>query len=269
MIQYFIQTSNGQEGPFTLEELKFKKIQVSTPVWFDEISGWTNAGQIDALKTIIQPVTPPPFSSTNPPPYDTSSQFDDQPRRQFKLSLFQWGGIGILVVAAFMYFSKQGDASPSSNYQSLGIDSVDSMASFESDEEIERKRINAAITAKNRNYRNNWDRYIEAVAGSHKINPLGGVYDLEVVVQNQTDYPIDEVHVAVRYIKDNGGTHKVEYVTIYNVPANGKASMPAPDSSRGTSVEFEIGGIISKKMHFFYSPDVVIEGKDDPYFRKY
>ena len=166
-----------------------------------------------------------------------------------------------------MYFSKQGDASTGSQASTYSSNEViDSTATNEA--EVDRQRINAKITAKNANYRNNWSRFITANAGDYKFSSLGGIYDLEAVVQNQTDYPLDEVHISISYIKDNGKTYKTEYVTVYNVPANGKASMPAPDSDRGTSVSFEITDINSKKMHFLYSNSMEVEGKDDPYFSR-
>ena len=134
--------------------------------------------------------------------------------------------------------------------------------------EIERKRINAEITAKNTNYRNNWERFIWAKNDEYEYSPLGGIYNLEVVVTNETEYTLDEVVVSVQYIKDNGAIHKTEAVTIYNVPPHGKASMPAPDSDRGTSVKMEINAISSKKMHFCYDSAIDTRGVEDPYFCK-
>ena len=123
------------------------------------------------------------------------------------------------------------------------------------------------LAAKNINYRNNWGRYIRANAGNFKTNTFGGIYNLEATVNNQTDYPLEEVSIAVSYIKENGGTHKTEIVTIYNVPAHGKASVPAPDSNRGKSVNLRITKIKAKRMNFLYSPDISVEGRDDPYYK--
>jgi hypothetical protein len=268
MIQYYIQTPMGQEGPFTLETLQKTNINPQTPVWYEGIADWTNAGQVESLKAFFDKAgTPPPFKNHETSNAKMSSDFMKDGKKGFSLSLFHWVGIGVLVFVAFMYFSKQGDANPGSQVQTYSSNEViDSLATNE--EEVERQRINAKITAKNVNYRNNWNRFIQALAGDYKYSSLGGIYDLEAVVQNQTDYPLDEVHILISYIKDNGGTHKTENVTVYNVPANGKASMPAPDSDRGTSVNFEITDIKSEKMHFLYSKTIEVEGKDDPYFSR-
>jgi hypothetical protein len=270
MSQFYIQTPAGQEGPFTVAQLISKNITAQTPVWYQGISEWKTAGTIDALRPLFLGAgSPPPFKKTEPPKFDTSTHVKTESKKRFKLSGFQWAGIGIVVIALFMYFSKEGGANPNLNNTELtgNGDIVDSIASADP-AEAERQRINAAITAKNMNYRNNWSRYIKAVAGDYKYSTLGGIYNLEAVIQNNTDYPLDEVRVAVNYIKDSGANFKTEYVTIYNIPKNGRAAMPAPDSDRGTSVTIEINTIISRKMHFFYRDDLNVDGKEDPYFSR-
>lgn len=67
MKKYFLNDGAGQQGPFTLEELKEKNIRTDTPVWYDGLPGWTTAGALDELKDIIIH-TPPPFHA--PPPVE-------------------------------------------------------------------------------------------------------------------------------------------------------------------------------------------------------
>jgi len=269
MKQIYIQTKSGQEGPFSIGELAQKGISPDTPVWCEGMTEWTVASKVSELRGNFSfSATPPPFGINTPPKFNPAADNAITEKRSYKPSIYQLAGIGMVVILGFLYFAKQGDASTSTDYHSENMNLIDSSAEVDP-VEAERKRINEEITAKNMTYRNNWSKYIVCGNGDYKANSLGGIYDLEVLVDNKTEYPLDEVNVTVSYIKDNGGVYKTEDVTIYNVPENGRASMPAPDSNRGTSVTMEIKSITSKKLHFHYSAEVDIEGKEDPYFAKY
>ncbi|HUH33952.1 MAG TPA: DUF4339 domain-containing protein [Daejeonella sp.] len=258
MRQYFIQTRTGQEGPFTIEELSKRELNPDTLVWFKGQIDWAPAGKIQALNSLFA-------SATSPSPEPVVVPDHDGPKSGFKLSLFHWTIIGVLLIAAFIYFVRPGD--PGNTMASHSDSVIDSTAIVAAEAAAEKNRARSELAAKNLNYRNNWVRYIKADASNFKTNTFGGIYQLEVVVQNQTDYPLDEVNISVSYIKENGGTHKTENVTVYNVPAHGKASAPAPDSNRGKSLSLEIIKIRSKKMNFLYAPDVRIEGRNDPYYK--
>ena len=59
--QYFFADSTGaQQGPFSLEQLKGKNISPGTLIWYSPLPKWTTAGEVAALKDIIN--TPPPIS---------------------------------------------------------------------------------------------------------------------------------------------------------------------------------------------------------------
>ncbi|MBK5270701.1 MAG: DUF4339 domain-containing protein, partial [Bacteroidia bacterium] len=52
-VQFYYTNSAGQQGPFTLEQLRGKNIIANTPVWYDPLPKWTTAGEVAALKDII------------------------------------------------------------------------------------------------------------------------------------------------------------------------------------------------------------------------
>jgi hypothetical protein len=185
----------------------------------------------------------------------------DEPAKKFKLNSYQIGGLVLLFVISYFFYSGNENSATASVESSPLIDSA-------AVELTEAQRINAALTEKNKNYRNNWTRFISAKPDDYKSSELGGIYNLEAVVINKTDYVLDEVTVAIKYIKANGGSYKTELVTIYNVPAQGKAAMPAPDSDRGTSIQMNIIGISAGKMNFCYSEEMDGSAGDDPYFCK-
>jgi hypothetical protein len=271
MEKFYIQIIGVQDGPFTIAQLKNENIHSQTPVWHYGLSEWTTASKIDALKPLLLGTgSPPPYNNPEPPKFRSSTPENTGMKKSFILSDFQWTVIGLaFFITAFLYFSNQGAASLNS-YNSKSIyhtEIVDGIALIDSSE-VEQQRLNEVITTENLNYKNNWNRYIKVAAGDYKYSTLGGIYNLEAVIRNNTDYPLDEVRVTVNYIKDSGAKYKSEFVTIYNVPKNGSASMPAPYSNRGTSVTFEINNIISKKMHFFFSDRLNVDGKQDPYFSR-
>jgi len=258
MTQYFIQTRAGQEGPFTIEELSKTAIDSDTLVWFKGSNDWAPAGKIEALKSLFP-------SAASPAPEPVVTPEYDGLKRKFSVSLLQWAGIGVLVISAFIYFARPGDTGKSRSNPSSPV--IDSAAILAAEAAAEKKMARSELAEKNLNYRNNWVRFIKVNAGNFKTNTFGGIYQLEAVVQNQTEYPLDEVTIAISYIKENGGTHKIENVTVYNVPAHGNASAPAADSNRGKSVSLEITKIRSRRMNFLYSPDIAVEGRNDPYYK--
>ena len=53
MSKYFIKNEAGQEGPFTLEELKTKGISASTAIMQEGTENWTTAGELEELKALF------------------------------------------------------------------------------------------------------------------------------------------------------------------------------------------------------------------------
>ena len=53
MSTYFIKNETGQEGPFTLEELKTKGITAGTAVLPEGTENWTTAGELEELKALF------------------------------------------------------------------------------------------------------------------------------------------------------------------------------------------------------------------------
>ncbi|MEQ1676737.1 MAG: DUF4339 domain-containing protein [Chitinophagaceae bacterium] len=70
MKKYFLNDGTGQQGPFSIEELKEKGIAASTPIWYDGLEKWTTAGELPELDSILVH-TPPPFEAVKPPVTET------------------------------------------------------------------------------------------------------------------------------------------------------------------------------------------------------
>jgi hypothetical protein len=61
MKKYYLHNGTEQDGPFDISDLKSKGITAKTEVWYEGISDWTNADEIDELKGLFSKVTPPPI----------------------------------------------------------------------------------------------------------------------------------------------------------------------------------------------------------------
>ena len=53
MSKYFLHDGQNQIGPFDKSELKDKKIASDTPVWYEPLTDWTTAGEIEELKDLF------------------------------------------------------------------------------------------------------------------------------------------------------------------------------------------------------------------------
>lgn len=115
-------------------------------------------------------------------------------------------------------------------------------------------------------YRVNWKNYIHISANDYKSGFLGGIHDLEIIVNNQSDFVLDNVQVDVQYLKKGREVFKTEPLNINEVPPHSSRMIAAPDSKRGTSIQLDLKRITSQSMNFCYSEDKKPGGpKDDPY----
>lgn len=53
MSQYYLHENDITVGPFTIEELKVKRITAFTPIWCEGFENWKTAGEIEELKPIL------------------------------------------------------------------------------------------------------------------------------------------------------------------------------------------------------------------------
>lgn len=60
MRQYYIFDGQVKRGPFDLEQLKLKVLSKETPVWYEGLTDWIMAGNIDELKEYFAIKTAPP-----------------------------------------------------------------------------------------------------------------------------------------------------------------------------------------------------------------
>lgn len=136
-------------------------------------------------------------------------------------------------------------------------------AEKESDEaeKAEQKEKSDLLTKKNIEYRNNWEKYIQVLDDeNYEKLSLGGIKNLEVTVTNETEYTLDQVEVKVYYILASGIMYETQEFSLYNIPAKGFKTEPAPASKtnpqvncvRGAKVMLEIKSVSAPEFKFCY-----------------
>lgn len=115
-------------------------------------------------------------------------------------------------------------------------------------------------------YRHNWQQFIAVTTSDYHTGFLGGIKDLQIIVRNQTEYSLDNVVVAVQYMRGNGDVFKTEQYTVNNVPAQGKQLVNASASRKGQKVQLKLISITSQEMNFCWSVNKPVDkGNDDPW----
>jgi hypothetical protein len=115
-------------------------------------------------------------------------------------------------------------------------------------------------------YRRNWQQFIAVTAGDYRTGLLGGIKDLNITVNNQTEYALDNVVVKVEYMRNNNEIFKTEQYTISNIPEKGTRSIAASNSRKGSKVNVKLLSITSQPMNFCWSVTKPIPaGNPDPF----
>jgi len=231
MKKYYLH--NGQEniGPFDKEELRVQKINKDTLVWADDWNEWKKAREIDELKIILL--------SIPPPKYNLPKNEYEKPRKR---SFLKYLLIGIFLIA---FIAIGGIIISESNNQDINISADDSIQ---------------------RQTRNNITNLIQVTTNEYSVNTFGGISNLDIIVTNNTNYTIDQITVAIAYIKENGGIYTTEYLTFNNIPAHQNKSLSAPNSNRGLSVNLTKQTITASELNLCYDNNTVpATGNPDPY----
>lgn len=114
MNEYYYSENNQKLGPFTLEEIRSKRLNKSTLVWNPNLPNWVKAENVDELKSALISVPPPlpsekPISATFNFSYITDS--DQQPNYSYASTGFIL--LAINIAAYIIYTHKYEDKSGS------------------------------------------------------------------------------------------------------------------------------------------------------------
>ncbi|MBS1947225.1 MAG: response regulator transcription factor [Bacteroidetes bacterium] len=77
---------------------------------------------------------------------------------------------------------------------------------------------------------------------------FGGVSDIEITVNNRSNFTIDEAVVEVQYLLSNSKLYKTETLTFQNIQPSSSKTLEAPKSSRGSAIDYKIVSVKSKDL---------------------
>jgi TonB family protein len=98
MKKYFLQANGSHAGPYSAEELRMLNVTSITPVWYEGLAAWKNAGEIPELNFLFSPAAYAHY----PNPHITPHRSSALSRTQIVLlitvvAVVMGGGIGFLV----------------------------------------------------------------------------------------------------------------------------------------------------------------------------
>jgi hypothetical protein len=113
---------------------------------------------------------------------------------------------------------------------------------------VKQGAVNGGEASVKKLVRNNILLYVKAESNDYEHNRLGGITNLEISVNNPTDYTLDKVRVKIMYVKANGNVWDTKYEDFNTIKPNTKITHKIADTKRGTSIKYEISSIKSKSL---------------------
>jgi len=134
------------------------------------------------------------------------------------------------------------------------------------DRKDQQQRVQGKFVERRTYYRRNWKQFISVNTSDYKTGFFGGIKNLQVIVKNQTEYPLDNVVVSVQYLRSNGDVFKTEQYTVNDIPAKGTRAADAAGSRKGMKVQLKLISITSQAMNFCWAFNKPApEGNPDPF----
>jgi hypothetical protein len=244
MKRFYLHDGKAQRGPYDIDELRQQNISPQTPVWTSTLKDWTPAEQVEELKSL--------FTSTAPPSRK-SVQTQFRPPAHRKPWIFVLSIASIIFAAIIIFANKKNKETDQSNVDSSGIAVSKKSRQQELDEkERQRLALENAQEIINREYRNNWGKYIIHKTNKFKVGFFGGISELEITVTNNTENLVDEVVIKIDYIKESGDLWETKDVVVNNIQPGTSKTVKAPESSRGIQIKTRITSITAKSLSFCY-----------------
>lgn len=118
MKKYYLHNGTEQEGPFYVSQLKKKGITPETEIWYEGLSDWTNADQIDELKVLFtqSPPQSPPIKPNETEQTNTKLKKSGLGKNLLKLGLIAIGLLGVLVLFN-MFVTNNPKSNPSNEHE--------------------------------------------------------------------------------------------------------------------------------------------------------
>jgi hypothetical protein len=107
MKKYFLHLNGSSVGPYSFEDLRMMRIQPTTPVWYDGLGNWKNAGDVFELKSLFLANTQnytQPHNFSKPPASRSSYNFTNDNLSGNTSSKKNGGAVAIIIGVAVLIF---------------------------------------------------------------------------------------------------------------------------------------------------------------------
>ena len=92
-------------------------------------------------------------------------------------------------------------------------------------------------------------KLVSVKSNDYKRGAFGGIRDLQLTVTNDSKYILDNVVVALQYLKPSEQPLKTENIAFQSIAPKGTMTIAIPPSNRGIKVAFKIVKIESKELN--------------------
>ncbi|MBS1918713.1 MAG: hypothetical protein JST17_00505 [Bacteroidetes bacterium] len=92
-------------------------------------------------------------------------------------------------------------------------------------------------------------KLVSVQGNDYKRGVFGGIRDLQLTVTNNSKYILDNVVVALQYLKPSEQPLKTENISFQSIAPKGSLTIAIPPSNRGIKVAFKIIKIESKELN--------------------
>lgn len=262
MTTYYVHDGRNELGPFTIDILKKQKLTRSTPVREEGTNNWMAAEKISGLKALVAPKKIQRPKDIVPAVAERVTEFKQKHPKTMYVGLFclaMMAGISIYSSgkAVVTTLPKNQDHLPSQMQTATTAPAGVPGKKLTDDIPLKEDKGKAA--------RLHWNKLFSASNSNYGIGFLGGIKNLSVVINNKSDYVVDEAVAKITYIKSNGEVWKSKLVTVYGIPAHENKQQSVPDVGRGKKVTVSLQKIVSKKMKFNYVAGMKTANSEDPY----
>jgi len=115
MKKYYLHDGVSQQGPFDIEELKEKKVQKDTPIWYEGLENWMKVADVPELQSIL-PSIPPPYSKSQTPPtfqkVSSKSVAEEKPKKKSRFGVVGWIILIVIIIAVLTMIANNPNSIP-------------------------------------------------------------------------------------------------------------------------------------------------------------
>ena len=266
MGNYLLMRDNQQSGPYSFEQLKTMGVLPTDLVWVQGRSeGWTFASETEELKALFPVPLPgerisgssasknfPLETKYNRPLHEIKEMYVDHLQKTGKTKWYKpalIASVAAIIILSGILIKKTMEPEAIVIKDSLvvppaGGEPVTNSENFQnalSKEFIPYEPKPKKVKPKD------IKKLVSVQVNDYEVKILGGIKDVEITVQNFSEYLLDEVTVKIDYLKPKGEVVNSEVVTVTNIKPQESKVAEVPSSPRGVKVKYTIVEISSRE----------------------